>query len=201
MIKAARQGISWLTVLLAATLAGCASPPSRFYTLAAIAGPDGGAPAAYAVAVDSVSIPATVDRPQFVVQKGPNRVGIDEFNRWAAPLAANIASTLAANLGVLLGTPRVIAGPLAASVDPAYRVTVDVQRFESVPGETVSLEAVWLLRRPGAAAATGGRSALREAVQGEGYEALAAAHSRALAGISRDIAAAIRVEAGRSAAQ
>jgi uncharacterized lipoprotein YmbA len=78
---------------------------------------------------------------------------------------------------------RVVAGPLAASVDPAYRVTVDVQRFESVPGETVSLEAVWLLRRPGAAATSGGRSALREAVQGEGYEALAAAHSRALAGI------------------
>ena len=201
MIKAARQGISWLAVLLAAVLAGCASPPSRFYTLAAIAGPDGGAPAAYAVAVDSVSIPATVDRPQFVVQKGPNRVAVDEFNRWAAPLAANIASTLAANLGVVLGTPRAVSGPLAASVDPAYRVTVEVQRFESVLGETVTLEAVWLLRRPGATATSGGRSALREAVQGEGYEALAAAHSRALAGLSRDIAAAIRDEAGRSAAQ
>lgn len=94
-----------------------------------------------------------------------------------------------------------VVGPLAANVDPAYRVTVDVQRFESVPGETVTLEAVWLLRRPGAAATSGGRSALREAVQGEGYEALAAAHSRALAGMSRDIAAAIRVEAGRRAAQ
>ncbi|HMW54425.1 MULTISPECIES: PqiC family protein [Candidatus Accumulibacter] len=198
MIKAARQGMSWLAVLLAAALAGCASPPSRFYTLTVGAAPDGGAPAAYAVAVDSVTIPAIVDRPQFVLQKGPNRVLLDEFNRWAAPLAANIASTLAANLGVLLGTPRAVFGPLAANIQPAYRVSVDVQRFESVADEAVTLEGVWLLRRPGGEA-TSGRSALRETVQGEGYEALAAAHSRALAGMSRDIAAAIRVEAGRSA--
>ena len=35
----------------------------------------------------------------------------------------------------------------------------------------------------------------REAVQGEGFDALAAAHSRAIAKLSADIAAAIRTEA------
>jgi hypothetical protein len=53
----------------------------------------------------------------------------------------------------------------------------------------------------GYAAPVSGRTTLREPVQGEGYDALAAAHSRALAGLSQDIAAAIRVAAGRSAAQ
>jgi hypothetical protein len=42
-----------------------------------------------------------------------------------------------------------------------------------------------------------GRSVLREPVQGSGYEALAAAHSRAIAGMSRDIASAIRAAAMR----
>ena len=152
---------------------------------------------AYAVAVDSVTIPAVVDRPQFVVQKSAHRVAIDEFNRWAAPLSASVARTLADNLGILLGTPRVVSGALAASFEPAYRVTVDIQRFESVPGEAVTLDALWLVRRAGAAGAASGRSVLREPVQGSGYEALAAAHSRAIAGMSRDIASAIRAAAMR----
>ncbi len=183
---------------LAAALSGCVSPPAQFYTLAAIAQPEQGAlPAAYAVRVDSVTIPAVVDRPQFVVQKSAHRVAIDEFNRWAGPLSASVARTLADNLGILLGTPRVVSGALAASFEPAYRVTVDIQRFESVPGEAVTLDALWLVRRAGAAGAASGRSVLREPVQGSGYEALAAAHSRAIAGMSRDIASAIRAAAMR----
>lgn len=186
---------------LAAALSGCASAPAQFYTLAATARPEAGAsPAAYVVAVDGVALPATVDRPQFVVQKGPNRVAVDEFNRWAAPLASSVARTVADNLVVLLGTPRVVSGSLAPSFDPAYRVTVDIQRFESVPGEAATLDALWLVRRVGAGAGeatTSGRTTLREPVQGQGYDALAAAHSRAIAGMSRDIAAAIRAEAGR----
>jgi uncharacterized protein len=42
-----------------------------------------------------------------------------------------------------------------------------------------------------------GRTVAREATQGPGYEALAAAHSRALATVSADIAAAIRASASR----
>jgi len=41
-----------------------------------------------------------------------------------------------------------------------------------------------------------GRTTAREAVQGKDFDALAAAHSRALARVSADIAAAIRAEAG-----
>jgi uncharacterized lipoprotein YmbA len=42
----------------------------------------------------------------------------------------------------LLGTPNVAAGPLA-NFDPAYRVTIDVQSFESVPGQSAMIEAIW----------------------------------------------------------
>jgi uncharacterized lipoprotein YmbA len=52
-----------------------------------------------------VAIPAAVDRPQFVIQKGPNQVAIDEFNRWAAPLAASIGRTVAENLVVTARDP------------------------------------------------------------------------------------------------
>ena len=67
------------------------------------------------------------------MQVAPNRVTVDEFNRWAAPLDESIARTVAGDLAVLLGTPRVATGPLA-NFEPAYRVTIDVQRFDSIPG-------------------------------------------------------------------
>lgn len=185
-----------LVLVLAAALSSCSSPPSRFYTLTAAAqAEDGAAAADYSVVVDGVGIPAVVDRPQFVVQKSQNRVAIDEFNRWAAPLATSVARAVAENLVVLLGTPRVASGTLAASFDPAYHVAIDIQRLESIPGEATILEAVWVVRGKGTTAS--GRSAQREAVQGAGYETLAAAHSRAIAKLSRDIAAAIRADAAR----
>ena len=83
-----------------------------------------------------------------------------------------------------------------ANFTPAYRVTIAVQRFDSIPGDAVVIEAVWTIRNVTDGGTRSGRTVAREAVQGEGFEALAAAHSRALANVSGDIAAAIRAEAG-----
>jgi len=180
---------------VAAAAAGCStSAPSRSYTLDAAAAPDGAAPGGGAIMVGLVSVPSSVDRPQLVLQTGPNRVDIDEFNRWAAPLSDSIAQAVAANLVKLLGTPNVTAAPLA-NFDPAYRVTIDVQRFESVAGQSAFVDAVWTVHRTVGGETQSGRTTAREAVQGEGFDALAAAHSRAIAKLSADIAAAVRTEA------
>jgi hypothetical protein len=180
--------------LLAAAASACGTTaPSRFYTLDATAVSDGGVPVGTAIMVGPVSIPAAVDRPEFVVQTAPNRVDIDEFNRWAAPLSDSIAQAVAGDLVKLLGTPNVAAAPMA-NFDPAYRVTIDVQRFDSVQGHSVLLEAVWTVHQTAGGATRSGRTTAPEAVQGDGFDALAAAHSRALAKLSADIAAAIRAE-------
>jgi len=178
---------------IAALAAGCASSPSKFYTLNSTAIGDGKSEAQYAVAVGPVTIPAEVDRPQFTVQVAPNRVAIDEFNRWAEPLNENIAHVVAADLSKLLGTPRVAAVPLA-NFDPSYHVTIDIQQFESVPGKSAQLEAVWVVHKAAGSMTLSGRTLVDERVSGSGFEALAAAHSRALAKMSADIAAAIRTE-------
>jgi uncharacterized protein len=181
--------------LVAAAASGCGTTaPSRFYTLDATAVADGTAPIGAAIMVGPVSVPASVDRPEFVVQTAPNRVDVDEFNRWAAPLNDAIAQAVAGDLVKLLGTPNVAAAPLA-NFDPAYRVTIDVQRFDSVPGQAATLEAVWTVRKAAGGETRSGRTVAREPVQGDSFDALAAAHSRALAKMSADIAAAIRAEA------
>ena len=171
--------------------AGCATPPSRFYTLSA-----GTAPATtssnLSVAVGPVSVPAVVDRPQIVVTTGPNQVRLEEFNRWAAPLQNGIARVIAENLVAMLGAPRVTLSSQTLSADADYRAAIEVQSFESLPGEAAVLDAVWTVRRAKDGKAETGRTTVREAVQEKGYDALAAAHSRALARLSRDIADAVR---------
>jgi len=175
--------------------AGCASSPSRFYTLNSTVTGDGTPAANYTVVVGPVSIPALVDRPQFVVQVATNRVEVDEFNRWAEPLNDNIARVVAGDLAAQLGTTQVATAPLA-NFNSAYRVAIDIQRFESVRGKSVLIEAVWVVHRTTTGGTTcSGRTIASEPAAGDSFDALVAAHSRALAKVSGDIAAVIRTEA------
>ena len=181
--------------LSAALAAGCASPPSHFYTLSSTAMPAGAPPPRapdLSVVVGPVSIPAIVDQPQIVVSTSPNQVSIDEYHRWASPLANNIARVVAENLVAILGTPRVSLFQQSPNAEAGYRVAIEVQSFESAPGEAATLNAVWIVRRIKDGKAETGRTSVREPTQGKDFDALAAAHSRALGRLSADIADVIR---------
>ncbi len=180
--------------LAAAQTVGCASAPARFYSLDSTATATGAPASRATVVVGPVSVPASVDQPQFVVQVAPNRVEVEEFNRWGAPLNDSIARAVAGDLAVQLGTPEVTTTQLV-NFNPSYWVTIDVRRFDSIRGEAALVDAVWAVRRTAGGKTRSGRTVAREAVQSDGFDALAAAHSRALASVSGDIAAAIRAEA------
>ncbi|MGZ9252762.1 MAG: PqiC family protein [Candidatus Deferrimicrobiaceae bacterium] len=177
--------------VLSAVGAGCASPRSDFYTLSSSA-KAARATAGYSVAVGPVSVPEIVDRPQIVVRAGPNRVFIDEFHRWGSPLRDDIARGIAGNLAALLGVSQVSVFPHPTSSAAKYRVAVDVMVFDTTPGESVALDAVWGIRGAGGGAGRSGRTTVRETVSDAGYTPLVAAHSRALEKLSGDIADAIR---------
>ncbi len=106
----------------------------------------------------------------------------------------SIARAVAGDLAVSLDTPVVATTPLA-NFNPDYRVAIDVQRFESVRGEAAVVEAIWTVRKAASGETRSGRTLARETMQGDSFDALAAAHSRALAVVSDDIASAIRAEA------
>ena len=196
---------SRLGALCLATMivAGCASPPPRYYTLTTAARPstsstkanDANNPAnstnALAVAVGPVSLPPLVDRPQIVVSNGGNEVRLDEYQRWASPLQDNIARVVADDLAELLATPRVAVLAQSGTADARYRVAIDVQRFVSQPGVSAQLDATWSVRRVRDDALRSGRSTVRVAVTDASYAALASAHSSALAQLSAAVAAAI----------
>ena len=170
--------------------AGCSTPPpSRFYTLAATATATATpSPSTLVIAVGPVSVPSIVDRPEFVVSTGPNEVRLDDFNRWAAPVQDGLSRAISENLVAILGTPRVVRFPQTLAEEPDYRVAVEVRTFESTPGTSATLDAVWTVRRMKDGKTQTGRTSARETVAESGYDALAAAHSRAAARLSQDIA-------------
>ena len=116
----------------------------------------------------------------------------DEFNRWASPLQNDIARVVAEDLVAMLGTPRVMLFQQALSTKPDYQVAIEVQNFESVPGESATVNAVWTVRRVKDGKTETGRTSDREAITQKGYDALVAAHSQAIGRMSQAIADAIR---------
>ena len=190
-----------LCVVVALAAACASSPPSRFYTLSSTASSgasSGVATSKLSVIVGPVSVPAIVDLPQIVVSTGPNQVTIDEFNRWASPLPNNISRVVAENLVQLLGTPRVSQFQQSLSAEGDYRVAIEVQTFESAPGDAATLNAAWLVRRARDGKSETGRTTVREPAAEKSFDALAAAHSRALSRMSQDIADAVRAARPRA---
>jgi uncharacterized lipoprotein YmbA len=194
-----KYGYVWsVAVLLTISSSfGCGtSPKETYYTLStgvAINGAaSGSSESAYSVAVGPITLPEVVDRPQFVLRAGPNEVTIVELHRWAGPLKSEISRSIADNLAADLNVKRVAAYPQNAGDNADYRVLIDIQRFDSTLGESVMIDALWTIRHASDGVTRTGRSSARESSGGGNYDALVAAHSRALATISREIAEAIR---------
>jgi len=181
-----------LTTLSGALVAGCGSSPApRYYALGApveAAAPTA-APAqdALSVWVAPVTLPESVDRPQLVLRVSTNRVAILDGHRWAEPLGSAVTRAIAANLAARLGA-RVAAEGQHAATGAQIRVLVDVLRFESSAGESVTVEAQWSVRRIQDSTLRHGRTRVVEPASGPDNESLVAAHSRAISALSHDIA-------------
>ncbi len=174
-------------------LAGCGGAPARIDYFALTAPPATTvAPQANALSVHigPVSVPDGVDRPQLVVRGAGNEVSIHDNERWAEPLKEAIPRVIADSLAAELGTPRVMTSRQSSSLDFDYRVAIDVQHFDSSLTEGASEDVIWTIRTKPNSPPRVGRTVVKEPAAGVAN--LAEAHSRALARVSHDIAAAIR---------
>lgn len=180
--------------LIAMTLvAGCAASPSpKFYALSAV---EMKVPPSesrsIAVSIGPVAIPELVDQPKMVTMLDANRVHIEEYARWAEPLKRGIARVLVADLTQSLPGATVSAYPVHAEND-AYRVSVDVQDFESSSSGATTLAVNWSVHAPGHHEPVGGRSVVHETATGPANDALVKGYSSALASVASDIARAVQ---------
>ncbi|MDR5778447.1 PqiC family protein [Caballeronia sp. LZ065] len=180
-----------LTLAAAGMLAACASPTSRFYTLAGgEARPVPSSPAAFYFELAPVDMPQQVTRNQLVVQTSPAQVQILEQDRWSSLPSDEVRRALSADLTQQLGAIDVYNTPHPESV-PVYRVKVNVQRFESWPGERAVLDAVWSVRAAGSSTVLTCRTVAQEPV-GSGYDALVDGHRKAVDELASAISAGMR---------
>lgn len=203
-----RRIAAGIAVSCALALGACgSSPPVRYFTLqgaatATATAAEGAAAVAPAAALRSVqlvglSLPEAVDRPQLVSRSGENTLNVHEYARWAEPLKSAFAVVLAAEMRAALGGAPVVVRA-AGIEDTAWRLGIDVQRFDAQPGQAVVLEAVWTLRgrADGKSGGTISRaSVVREALAGGSLEAMVAAQSRATARLAQEIAGVVDAQA------
>ena len=177
---------------LATTLVACSSAPTHFYTLLPPAEPAtaAAAPAAFAIAVEPVGVPAEVDQVQWLVRTGPGQVAVLDNERWAAPLGDELRAAFADELTRQLGARDVYKAANPAGV-PVYRVQMEVRRFESAAGGYALIAADWSVARREGGATMQCHSRVSQPVEA-GYAALALGHQRAVAAISARIGLAVR---------
>ncbi|VCU66740.1 hypothetical protein [Pseudomonas synxantha] len=157
--------ITLLTTML--LLAACRSDPIAFHTLTPAHASNSSRADAGGVRIESLSVPPQVDRAQIVVRQGDSGLAILETQWWAASLADELRSALVDQL---------------ANSDPRHAVALrlEVQRFDSVPGQYALLDVRWRLRQ-----INGDRPALtcRSTLQspaGPGIDDLVVAHQNNL---------------------
>jgi uncharacterized protein len=131
---------------VAMTLAGCAhSVPTRYVTLNAM---PADAPPATApmtpIQLTAVHLPAVLDRLEVVTLAAPNRLTIDDSDRWGAPLAQMMRGTLAQDLLTRLPAGSFVV-PDAPTPPGTRKLVVTVLDATADASGTLTLQAEWTL--------------------------------------------------------
>ncbi len=154
----------------AAVVAGCASPPDRYFTLAmptdaaadtriaasANAAPAPGTPMFIELA--PVAMAERFARPQMVVRKAPTgggaggtasasaEVELLEQHRWASSFENEMRDALGSGIAARLGAVDLTKGGRQPA-QPAWRIAVQLQNFDAVENSRVAATFSWTVRR------------------------------------------------------
>jgi uncharacterized lipoprotein YmbA len=118
-------------------LSGCISVPSsreaHFYGIAALNDSEVTPlelSSNFAVAVRAIKIPAYLNRPHIVTQDEQHQLHFAQFDRWAEPLNEAMTRVIKENLARILPRAQIISYPVDFPTDTAFRVDMEITRFE-----------------------------------------------------------------------
>lgn len=143
------------------------------------------------VGVNPIELPGYLNRVQMVKRTGQNQLDVSSRHRWAEYPDRMIQRVLGDNLQILMADARVYSAPWPAGLKPD--VTVDVTFLELIgtTDKKMLLSATWTIIGNGDPLPPH-RTSLSETIIDAGFDDLAAAHSRALEILSRDVAESLR---------
>lgn len=198
-MRAYHTGAVALLLFVVVQLAACSStPPARFYTLSSLSGSGdtersaAGQPRKV-IGIGPVALAKYLDHPGITTRSGANTIQRSELDRWGGSLGDEASRVLVENMGRLLPGGRYLVLPWLETAAMDYRMQLNITRFEKSAEGPVILNASWMLFGGGRNTLLAvGDAALTEPLQGTGYAAISDAMSRALAELSRRVAAEIR---------
>jgi uncharacterized protein len=145
--RTVRPGLALVSLLaVPVLLAGCASPPVRFYTLGAPAIAVGAVPTGIVtpttpvVAVARVALPDYLDGQEIVVRDG-NRIENSATGRWAGRLSLGATDLITARLAEARHDLFVTDQP--QTLPATWRLAVNISRLDVTRHGTASLDADW----------------------------------------------------------
>lgn len=147
----------------AALVAGCASPPDRYFTLATPAAAESRVVPANAGAAPAIATPMFIElapvamaerlaRPQMLVRKARASGGASaevellEQHRWASSFENEMRDALASGIAARLGAVDLTKGGRQPA-QPAWRIAVQLQNFDAVENSRVDAAFSWTVRR------------------------------------------------------
>ncbi len=135
-----------LALVVAAALAGCASPTPVLFTLAAVPGTPRHI-AARSVELRRITLAGYLDRPEIVRTSADYRVQLTHNERWGEALGGMLDRVFTEDLVQRLPGVAVFAESGAISTAPDLVLEVDVQRFDTNESGTLVLLAQVAVRR------------------------------------------------------
>lgn len=147
-------------------LAGCASAPDRYYTLASVpspilstpeAAPGSAVPPAartsaapFAIEMAPVAVPERLARPQMVLRvagEGSAELRVLEQHRWASSFEQELRDALASGVAARLGAADVTRGGRAQG-QTVWRIQAHLQTFDAVEYGMLNMRMQWRVRQP-----------------------------------------------------
>ncbi|WP_448724191.1 PqiC family protein [Pseudomonas farris] len=172
--------ITLVTALL--LLTACSSDPIRFHTLTPAQ--PGVASSSGEIQIEAITVPPQVDRPQIVIRQGNVGLAILETEWWGASLVDELRSALVDQL-------------VNNNLQRRVSLRLDVQRFDSIPGQYALIDVRWRLRSlgNGDAAMITCRSTLQTAA-GASIDDLVVAHQNNVKRLAAAISQAVGSQKG-----
>lgn len=182
-----------LFALLLAIASGCSTPP-RYYVLDTLDTPSSKSnPTRKSmIGLEAIEVPRYIDQTRITIRTGRNTLAVAAHDEWHEPLDAGVQRVLAANLAALIPEAQIERVPWPRHFTPAYRLSVNITRFDATQNGAVSLAGSWTVAAGNSRDTDDYRSYdIRLPSQGEAHSDIAATMSDALAQLSRQIAEAL----------
>jgi uncharacterized protein len=122
---------------------------SRFFILTPIS--NSGTPVTdttsqLSIGIGPIDFPDYLKRPQVITLEEPNRIDLSQDRRWGEPLDKDFARIFSENMSQLLDTQRIEKYPWSRKVDIDYQIEVDVIQFETIASGRSQLKTRWIIR-------------------------------------------------------